>query len=84
MAAIMAAARPSYRMVEGRHLTAVDRQLVDHVLAHRVTDAHTKRKAIQVTRREPGRMDFTITTKENDDYGRPAPRRSQYSIEIDE
>lgn len=84
MAAKAIATRPSYRMVAGRHLTATDRQLVDFVLTNGGTDAHTKRKAIQVTRREPGRMDFTITTQENDDRGRPAPRRAHYTIEIDE
>ena len=71
-------------MVRGRHLTALDRQLVAYVLAHGITKAHTKRKQIDVTRREPGRMDFTITTQENDDRGRPSPRVSVYEIELDE
>lgn len=73
-----------YRMVRGRHLTATDRQLVAYVLEHGVSKAHTKRKQIDVTRREPGRMDFTITTQENDDWGRPSARVAAYEIELDE
>lgn len=44
----------------------------------------TDRQLVAVTRREPGRMDFTITTQENDDWGRPSPRVSRYEIELDE
>lgn len=70
------------KMLTGNHLTASDKRDIAAIIANGWTFGKTKIKSYTVTLIEGAVYSVKLVKSEKDDWGRPSPRTSHFTVEV--